>query len=80
MTADKEFITTLIAIVTATVVIMRKMATKEDLTKLETRMDARLTGLETKIDRISEIHHSDAMMLQRDIVGLHDRVAKVEKQ
>ena len=35
--------------------------------------------LATKIDRMSEQQHSDAMTLQRDIVGLHDRVAKVEK-
>jgi hypothetical protein len=86
MTFDKEFITTLIAIVTATIVIVRKMVTKEDLTKLETKFETGSIGLEGKIDkldgkidRLSEIHHSDAMMLQRDIVGLHDRVAKVEK-
>lgn len=97
MTMDKEFITTLIAIVTATVVIVRKMITKEDLTKLETKVTGDITKLEIKvtgdiatlagkldklsdrIDRMGEQHHSDAMTLQRDIVGLHDRIAKVEK-
>ena len=94
MTIDKEFVTTIIAIVTATIVIVRKMITKEDFTKLETKFETRSIGLDGKldkldgkidklsdrIDRMGDQHHSDAMTLQRDIVGLHDRMAKVEKQ
>jgi hypothetical protein len=94
MTIDKEFVTTIIAIVTATSVIARKMVTKEDLKKFETKFETRSIGLDGKIDkldgkidklsdridRMGEQHHNDAMTLQRDIVSLHDRVAKVEKQ
>lgn len=98
MTFDKEFITTIITIVTATIVVTRKMATKDDLVKLQMATKADLTKFETttktdftkletkldkmseRIDRLAEQHHADMMTLQRDIVGLHDRVARVEKQ
>lgn len=55
MTIDKEFLTTLVTIVTATIIIMRKMATKEDLAKLETRLTTDNAVLAGKIDRLIEV-------------------------
>jgi hypothetical protein len=52
MTVDKEFVTTIITIVGATVAIMSKMgkmATKEDLKSVETKLEKKLDHLTTDV-------------------------------
>jgi hypothetical protein len=44
------------------------------------RIDVRIDRIDNNLDSFKTMHHADMMTLQRDIVGLHDRVAKVEKQ
>ncbi len=91
MTIDKDLIGTIITVAAATAAIMSKTASKADLKELAvaTKGDlkdlaiatkADLKELAAKIDKLADVHHADALMLQRDIVSLHDRVAKVENR
>ena len=57
MTIDKEFVTTLIAIVGATAAIMARMGklvTKEDMEKLTKRVNDLDIKLSEKIDKLTE--------------------------
>jgi hypothetical protein len=47
---------------------------------LDAKLDRYFEAFNAKLDRLAETMHSDAMTLQRDIVGLHDRVTRVEEK